>query len=412
MGANMTDPAPPAVLLAAEPARAVRVPAAPPERLVSLDAYRGFVMLAMASGGLAFHQVAAKHPDSALWSPLGFHAEHVPWEGCSFWDLIQPSFMFMVGVALPYSLAGRLARGVSYPRILVHTVWRAAALVLLAIFLSSNWSARTDFVFVNVLAQIGLGYVFVFLLAGRGFRVQLAAALAILVGYWLLFALDPAPSAGFDYAAVGVGPEIQPWTGLFAHWNKNANFASRVDVWFLNLFPRQSPFRFNEGGYQTLNFVPSMATMTFGLLAGELLRGGRGKREKFLILTGAGILCLAAGLALGSTVCPIVKRIWTPSWAIYSTGWTCLMLAGFFGIIEIAGFRRWAFPLVVVGMNSIAMYCMAQLLKPWVANTLKTHFGQGLFAGDHGPILQSASVLFVLWLLCFWMYRKKIFLRI
>src|SRR5262245_4879522 len=153
MGANMADPASPAVLTATEPLPARRITAAPPERLVSLDAYRGFVMLAMASGGLALHQVSAKHPESALWRLLGFHAEHVPWEGCSFWDLIQPSFMFMVGVSLPYSLAGRLSRGVSYLWVLAHTLWRAAALVLLAIFLTSNWSARTDFVFTNVLAQ-------------------------------------------------------------------------------------------------------------------------------------------------------------------------------------------------------------------------------------------------------------------
>jgi predicted acyltransferase len=128
-----------------------------------------------------------------------------------------------------------------------------------------------------------------------------------------------------------------------------------------------------------------------------------------------------------------VKRIWTPSWAIFSSGWTFLMLAGFYGIIDVAGFRRWAFPLMVVGMNSIAMYCMGQLLRPWTTRTLKTHLdwvyqwilgkapsdlvwnpdsGPHIFDGPYGPIVQSLAVLSVFWFICLWMYRRGVFLRI
>jgi heparan-alpha-glucosaminide N-acetyltransferase len=112
------------------------------------------------------------------------------------------------------------------------------------------------------------------------------------------------------------------------------------------------------------------------------------------------------------TLCPIVKRIWTPTWAIFSTGWTFLMLAFFYVAIDILGFRWWAFPLVVVGMNSIAIYCMSQLMKPWIRQSLELHFGQHIFDGIYGPIISATAVLFVLWLICYWLYRQKIFIRI
>jgi heparan-alpha-glucosaminide N-acetyltransferase len=403
---------------------AAPLPREKPARLASLDAYRGAIMLFMASGGLALPQVAKQFPDSPIWRFLAFNTDHVPWVGCSLWDLIQPSFMFMVGVAMPYSIASRRARGDSEPRIFVHVLYRAAFLVLLAIFLTSNGARRTEFIFTNVLAQIGLGYVFLYLLLGRGMRVQLAALAGILIGYWLLFLVKSLPNAD---------GELPDW--FFAHWNKHTNAAAKFDSWFLNLFPKAKPYTINDGGYQTLNFVPSLGTMLLGLMAGEMLRTSRSKWRKLGWLLAAGAACLALGWLAGQFICPIVKRIWTPSWALYSAGWTFAMLAGFFWIIDIQGWRRWAFPLIVVGMNSIAMYCMAQLMKGWIANSLQMHLGplalpsltylvkpvlgwtnvavDPLWLNNtFGPIVQSAAVLFVLWLICLWMYRRGVFLRI
>jgi predicted acyltransferase len=247
------------------------------------------------------------------------------------------------------------------------------------------------------------------------------------------------PSAGLDKAVLGLPENWQPMTGFFAHWERNTNPAAAFDRWFLNLFPRppHSPFTFNEGGYQTLNFIPSIATMIFGLMAGTLVQGPRPAAEKLRTLVVAGIACLALGTLLDMTVCPIVKRIWTPSWTIFSTGWACLQLAFFYGVTDVAGYRRWAFPLVVVGVNSIAIYLMAQLLKPFVTSTLKTHLGTAweafatapavtrfvsgtfgtsldphLFGGLYGPIAQSAAVLFVFWLICYGMYRQRLFVKI
>jgi heparan-alpha-glucosaminide N-acetyltransferase len=375
-----------------------------------------------ALGGL-FPQRLDVLPASPFWSFLGYQFDHVAWVGCAFWDLIQPSFMFMVGVALPYSFASRQARGDSWGKQLRHAILRAAILILLAVFLSSpaRLSAAmsgyqgptTNWIFPNVLAQIGLGYVFVFLLVGRGLKVQFAALAAILIGYTLFFGLWPLPGADFDYKAVGVPDNwAHHLSGWFAHWNKNSNAAHYFDLWFLNLLPRPEPFVFNEGGYQTLNFIPSMATMILGLMAGELLRTELSRGTKFALLALAAGLCLAVGWLMGLFVCPIVKRIWTPSWAVFSSGWTFALLAMFYGIIDVIGWKRWSFPLVIVGMNSIAMYLMSQLLKPWTGRTLRIHLGQWWFTGDYGPIWQATAVLLVLWLFCFWMYRQKIFLRI
>jgi predicted acyltransferase len=390
-------------------------PAAKPDRLISLDAYRGFIMLAMASGGLGFPAMVQKpeFADSPLWQALAFQFDHVPWVGCSFWDLIQPSFMFMVGVALPYSYASRKARGDSEPRILVHAALRAVVLILLGVFLASNGARQPNFIFTNVLAQIGLGYVFLYFLLGKGPRVQGVTVAGILVGYWLLFVATPLPPAGFAYEAVGLPRDWPHLQGFFAHWEKNANFAAYFDVWFLNLFPRSRPFAFSEGGYATLNFVTSLATMILGLTAGELLRRpSLAPRQKFWRLALTGVVLLLAGALLGETLCPIVKRIWTPSWVLYSAGWTYLMLAAFYGAIDVRGWRGWEFPLTVVGMNSIAMYCMSQLLKPWTRQTLRTFLGQDIFQGEFGPVVQAVAVLAVLWLFCWWMYRQKIFVRI
>lgn len=386
-------------------------------RLVSLDAYRGFIMLLMVSGGLGLMSLSKKFPDLPWLQFLGFHSDHVPWIGCAFWDLIQPSFMFMVGVALPFSYASRLARGDSDRHIVLHALWRSLLLMLLGVFLSSNWQnpdkgQHTNWVFPNVLCQIGLGYPFLFLLRGRGLLVQLLALVGILAGTTLAFGLYPAPGPDFDKAAVGLPPDWPLLEGWFAHWNKNANVAHAFDVWFLNLFPRHEPFLYNSGGYATLNFVPSIATMLMGLMAGEMLRREQSTRRQLMWLILAGVVCLGVGLLMAETVAPLVKRIWTPSWAVYSTGWTFLMLAVFHYLIEGQGWKAWAFPFVVVGMNSIAIYVMAQLLKPWIVHTLKIHVSTGLFSGTYAPLTQNLAVVVVLWLVCFWMYRRKLFLKI
>ena len=245
--------------------------AAPAPRLTSLDAFRGFTMLLMASEIARLpHALLQAYPGNGLAFVIADNLEHREWVGVTPWDLIQPSFMFMVGVALPFSVAARRARGEAFGALFRHALVRSLLLIALGIFLRSQFRPQTYFTFEDVLTQIGLGYPILFLLAWTRARWQAVAAAAILVGYWAAFALYPLPPPGFDWPSVGV-PADWPHhlTGFAAHWDKNTNLAQAADVWFLNLFPREKPFVFNGGGYLTLNFVPSLATMIFGLLAGD-----------------------------------------------------------------------------------------------------------------------------------------------
>ncbi len=387
-----------------------------PPRLASLDAYRGFVMICLAANGFGIAAAAENFPDSALWRMLKFQFEHVPWVGCAFWDLIQPSFMFMVGVAVPFSMAKRTGDDAPTTGFWLHVWLRALILVLLGIFLSSNGSPQTNFTFVNVLTQIGLGYGFLVLLARTPWWSQLLAACGILIAYWAWFAFSPLPSADFNYQSVGLPADWPLLTGFAAHWQKNVNPAASFDLWWLNLFPRPEPYVFNHGGYQTLNFVPSLATMLFGVLAGELIRATASHARIFAGLLSAGLVGLALGWGLDHfEICPLVKRIWTPGWTLFSTGWTLLLLAGFYGVIDGLGLRAWAFPLRVAGMNSIALYVMGQLNRRWTLDSLRCHFGEGWptwFGAEYQPIVESCAVLLAFWLFVYWLYRQRIFLKI
>ncbi|MHB9008040.1 MAG: acyltransferase family protein [Limisphaerales bacterium] len=393
-------------------------PAAPQsERLVSLDAYRGFVMLLMMAEVLHFCSVAGAFPESGFWKFLCWHQSHVDWVGCSLHDLIQPSFSFIVGVALPFSIVNRMARGQSATGLTLHAFWRALLLVLLGVFLRSTWSKQTNWTFEDTLTQIGLGYGFLFLLGFRSRRTQWIALAVLLVGYWAAFALYPLPGADFDWKTAGASADWEHnLKGFAAHWNKNTNLAWAFDTWFMNLFPRGDAFTHNGGGYSTLSFIPTLATMILGLIAGGILRSDRKSWDKVLWLGVAGCAALGAGWLLGVLgICPVVKRIWTPSWTLFSGGWCLLLLAAFYAVIDLLQFKAWSFPLVVIGMNSIAAYCMAHLFDTFIGNNLRTHLGQDffkLFGDGYERLFHGAAVLFTLWLILFWMYRRKFFLRI
>lgn len=384
-------------------------------RLNSLDAYRGFVMLLMASGGLGLGHLASSFPQSPFLQFLAYQTDHVAWLGCTLWDLIQPSFTFMVGVALPFSIASRVAKGDTFYRLLAHALGRSVILVLLGVFLRSTHHSQTMWTFEDTLSQIGLGYTFLFLLGWVKPRIQWITLVLVLFFYWLAFALYPLPSATFDYASVGVPANWPHLQGFAAHWDKNTNIAAHFETWFLNLFPRSKPFLFNGGGYLTLSFIPTLATMICGLLMGQLIRSGMANITKLQKMIVTGIVCLAMGQILDMTgVAPVVKKIWTPGWVIFSTGWCCLLMAFFYHTIELKNYRAWAFPLVVVGMNSIVIYSLAHLIGGFIINSFQIHLGPHffkLFGDPWSGMFRSVAELTVLWLILHWMYRRKIFLK-
>lgn len=385
-------------------------------RNIAVDTYRGLVMLLMMAEVLQLSRVAQAFPANPFWRILAWNQTHVDWAGCSLHDTIQPGFSFLVGVALPYSIASRLSKGGTFGRMFAHALWRSFLLIALGIFLRSLHTTQTYFTFEDTLTQIGLGYPLLFLLGFRPPRWQWTALAAILFGYWLAWALYPVPGPGFDYQSVGVAANWQHhYSGFAAHWNKNANFGNAVDQWFLNLFPRTSPFVFNGGGYLTLSFIPTLGTMILGLAAGRWLRDSEPRipMGRFLAAGGIG---LASGALLHFTgICPVVKRIWTPSWTLFSGGICFLFLAAFCWLIEVKGYRKWTFPLVVIGMNSIAAYLIAHLFERFIIDSFRIHLGPGFFQFwglGHEPVVRGMAVLGVYWLMLWWMYRRRLFLKI
>jgi predicted acyltransferase len=375
-------------------------------RNVAVDAYRGFVMVLMMAEVLHLARVAQAYPGNWFWGFLAYNQTHVPWAGCSLHDTIQPGFSFLVGVALPYSIASRVRKGATFNRLFAHALWRSFLLIALGVFLRSINHTQTYFTFEDTLSQIGLGYPFLFLLGFRSERWQWGALAAILFGYWLAWALYP----------VGVPLNWDHnYTGFAAHWNKQANFGNAFDQWFLNLFPRTRPFVANDGGYLTLSFIPTLGTMILGLAAGRWFRKFAPvlPLKRFVI---AGFAGIGLGLLLHFTgICPVVKRIWTPSWTLFSGGICFLFLAAFSWIIDAKGYRKWAFPLVVVGMNSIAAYMIAHLFEDFVYSSFRIHLGERpfqIFGVGLEPFLLGGAVLLSYWFMLFWMYRRKLFLKI
>ncbi len=389
---STTEPATAAATISGTGSAGTTGAAAPafPGRIESLDVYRGFVMLLMMAEVLRLAAVSKAFPDSGLWQFLAWQQSHVPWRGGTLHDMIQPSFSFLVGAALPFSLAARAARGQSSGTMTLHALWRAAILVFLGIFLRSVGKPMTNFTFEDTLTQIGLGYPFLFLLGLRPRKEAWIALALLLAGVW---------------AAWSFYPVAEPWA-------KNANIGHDFDVWFLNLFPREKPFEANGGGYLTLSFIPTLATSILGLIAGRWLADGA-PVSRYLF---AGAAALGAGLLLDATgLCPIVKRIWTPAWVLASGGVCFWFLALFHWLVDVKERKGWAWALTVVGTNSIAAYLIAHLWDGFIEKSLVTHLGAGTFrtlGAGYEPLLQGAATLLVMWLFLAWMHRRRIFLRV
>ena len=398
------------------PDRAAPQETAAPKRNIAVDAYRGLVMLLMMGEVLSFAAVYHAYTGSLFWRVLAYNQTHVEWSGMGLHDMIQPSFTFLVGVAMPYSIASRLRKGQGFHVLLAHTLWRSLLLVALGIFLRSIDSPRTNFTFEDTLTQIGLGYTFAFLISFCRPRWQWTTFSVILIGYWLAWAIYPAPGPSFNYAAVGVPADWHyNFTGFASHWNKNSNLGQAFDLWFLNLFPRERPFVYNGGGYLTLSFIPTLGTMLLGLFAGQWFRAEQPKIPIRKFLFAAALLISAALLLHFSGVCPIVKRIWTPAWTLFSGGVCFLFLSAFSWLIDMRGHRRWAFPLVVVGMNSMAAYLLAHLSENFIISSFHINLRYQIFqilGPGLEPLLLGIAVMLTYWLVLFWMYRRKIYLKI
>ena len=369
MATTLAQPAPPA---------AAAFPAIAPARLASLDAYRGFIMLLLISHGFGFAVLA----DYPRWAWLARQVDHAAWEGCTFWDLIQPAFTFMVGMAMPFAFARRAAEGAGFGKLLGHVARRSLVLILLSNFLSNFGSSRPRLQLINVLAQIAFGYFLCFLITRLRFRAQAAVAAAMLGGYWVLLVLFPGPD----------GP-----------YSQTGNIGAVVD---------RAVLGYNYSGYYTtINFIGNAVTILFGCWAGMLLLRPSPHAYRLKVLAGAAALSFAGGFAL-APYNPMVKRLWTASFTLFSTGWVVLMLIAFYWIVDMRGHKRWTFPFLVLGMNSIFVYSFSQVLHGWLHRGLAAFTGNFRFLGPLGAIPQNVVTLAAVWGMCYWLYRRRIFLKI
>jgi heparan-alpha-glucosaminide N-acetyltransferase len=366
----------------ANPAKDSAAPRIGTERLLSLDAYRGLIMLTLMAGGI-FHSLKGH----AIWDWFYVQNEHVAWEGCVYWDLIQPSFMFMVGVAMPFAFARRTALGESWGEQFRHVFVRAFNLLVIGFLLDNFRATSIQIGFIRVLQQIAVGYVLAFFVVGKSFRAQGAVAAGILIGYQILWMFNP-------------------WNGAGGPWAKgNENIGSAFDMWLLG--------RHYSGYYVGMNAIPSTATIIFGVMAGSLVAQRRPHSDTIKLLLAWGIAGVAFGFAVGPWW-PLIKRIWTPSFTVVAAGCTTLLLLAFYWVIDVSGWRRWSFPLVVVGMNSIAAYVIANLFGGWFQGLsyawiawLKGPLGDSWF-----PVFQHALFAAAAWAVLYWFYRRRIFFKV
>lgn len=351
-----------------------------PQRYLALDAYRGFIMLVLSSGGFGLAALARRRPE---FGGIASQFEHMPWEWIAFWDLIQPAFMFMVGVAMPFALARRMAAGATGRQLFRHVAARSFRLILLSQILISISRGKMGFQLINVLAQIGITYFFCYLIMQLKFRWQAVIAALLLAGHWALFVVFPGTE----------GPFL----------SKTTNIGAVIDSYVFG--------RVNPGYWATINFVTSTVTTLFGVWTGLLLRdpGTHARRMRTLALSA--VACLALGLAIHPWN-PIIKRICTSSFTLYSTGWVLLMLLFFYWVVEVKGYRKWTFPLIVVGANSIFIYSVDQVLRGWLNRAVGVFTLNYSWIGDFAPVAQSCTVLLIMWSLCYWLYRRNIFFKL
>lgn len=357
-------------------------------RLLSLDFFRGFTMfLLIAEGTRLFgHMVDPSLKGTWIYS-LGQQFHHHPWNGLRFWDLVQPFFMFIVGVAIPFSVAKRMQRGDSESQILRHTVQRSLVLLFLGVMLASIGRGQFTFLFQNVLAQLSVTYLIATLLMRRSALTQLIVSVSLIVLSDLLYRFFPV--AGYDFP-----------------FEADKNFGSYVDMLLSGELSR--------GHWVSFNAIPTTAHTIWGVLAGQLLMSDRKWGQKLKLLLVAGLIGVIAGYSLNPFI-PIIKRICTSSFVLVSGGWAVLALAFSFWLIDVKGTGKWPRFFAIVGMNSLFIYLFAQIGGEGLLARISMPFTHLLFSWSGESIAQIANgfaAWMLLWYLCYWLYRRKVFIKI
>ena len=361
-----------------------------PERVTSIDFFRGFTMFILIIENTNLIRLFRSVEGSNILQFIGTQFSHQRWEGIHFWDLIQPAFMFIVGVAIPYAVANRKRKGDSDSKILGHAVKRSLILLFLGWWLYCMGPGEIVFRFQNVLAQLSFTYLAAFLIMKKGFKFQLIFSLGILLFIDLAYRFFPV--AGFTNA-----------------WVDGEN----LGTWFNILLQPES----SGAGWASLNFISTTAHTVWGVLCGQLLMSNKTVATKIKSLVIAGVSALILGYAmhwLGMT--PIIKKIATSSFVLASGGFVILALTLSYWLMDVKKlFPRFSKAFIIVGMNCIFIYMFTALGGSGILHEIFTPFTTSClsWSGDFtSGIIQGFAVYISLWYICYWMYKKRYFIKI
>jgi predicted acyltransferase len=357
-------------------------------RITSIDALRGFAMLWIIGGGDVFKSLA-KVRNTPATTMLYQQMEHAGWEGFHFLDLIFPLFLFLVGVLLPFSIGRRVEQGADRKTLYAHIVTRALVLILLGLvdygLLRFNWDQMR---WSTVLGRIGICYFFAALMViHTRWRTQALVGTSILLLFWAALVFIPVP---------GYGPGVLTPEGCLTTYLDQLLIPGKLG---LGLYDRQG----------ILSTFTSFSTTLLGVLTGHWLRTGCSPRQKTMGLLGAGLVSLLLGHVWGK-VFFMSRNIWTSSFVMYAGGWSLLLLALFYWIVDVKGYRKWAFFLIVIGMNSLTIW-VGQRGLDFSYTAAYVFDGLLRYSGAVKPVLAAFSVLTLKWLFLYFLHRHKIYLK-
>ncbi len=358
------------------------------KRLMCVDALRGFDMLWIIGGGEVMIALAKAYPNNfTQWLAKNFDHE---WGRFGFYDLIMPLFLFIVGVVMPVAFKKRLEKGESKKEIYIHVIKRVIKLYILGLIASGHLldlDIATLHLWTDTLHAIAVGYlVSAVLILEVRLKGQILITALLLLLYWAIMALVPIPGNG---------------AGLY---EQNQNLALYIDDKVLGHFQE------GYGWTYILTNMTFVCSVMLGVFAGQILLSDRSDKKKAIQLALLGISCVVAGRIWGIWF-PIIHHLWTSSLVLYAGGWSFLLLAVFYWVIDVRGFRKWSFPFIVIGVNAIAVYVATHLFDfKLIGNVFVGGLAQWL--GAWNEVVQTLAALLVVWLILYWMYRTKTFIKV
>lgn len=357
-------------------------------RLVSVDTLRGFTMFFIIGGERIFTSLAEVWQNPVT-EAVARNMEHAGWKGFFFYDQIFPLFLFLVGLLIPTVILRSREKGKSNREIFLHISKRTAVLIFLGLcnygLLRFNWPEMR---WSSVLGRIGICYFFAALLVlHTGWRAQAYIAGAILIAYWAAVMFIPVP---------GYGPGVLTPEGCLTTWVDQQVIPGKLG---LGIYDRQG----------VLSTFTAIASTLIGVLAGHWLRTSRSANEKILGFAGSGVILLAAGWIWGQFFF-ISRNVWTSSFVLLTSGISLLMFALFYWFIDVKGYRKWTFFLVVIGMNAITIW-VGQRFIDFKFTSDAIFLGVSRYFGVLQPLFLATCVLMVKWFFLWFLYRNKIFLK-